>query len=1135
MRRAKPLTRVWVSVLAATALACGSVSAASAASAATPVAASAAGAGQPVIVVLADQHQNLPDTDAMGAARHSAVTASQAPVISALHAAGAKDIHPMNVLNAVAATVSPQEQAALRTDPGVAEVVPDAAIKVIGQPAPPVSPTAAHVTPAGSRSSSAGLPSGACASGSGVQLDPEALQAIHADSDVPGEPTARSLGATGQGVVVGDIAGSIDVNTPELIRADGSHVIADYQDFTGEGGSVESEDLESFLDDGMIAAQGRQVYDLADYTTQPLGHPCLIRLEGVAPQVTLDAYKVYAANDYTTTSAFLEAIDYAVGVDHVNVLNEEAGSFPMPDTSADLIKQANSAAMAAGVTVTVPSYDAGPESTIWSPASQPGVISVGASTTFRSYAQSDTAGYNSIGARGWVSDNISSLSSGGSTEQGRSIDVVAPGDLDWAICTANPAVAPDCLNAAGQPTGVYQSGGTSEAGPLVAGVAALVIQSYRATHGGASPTPQLVDQLITSTADDLGVVGAEQGAGLVDAYRAVEAARSVHTADGSPAPVGDTLLASTDQLDATGNPGATTQLSLRLTNTGRDAQTVSLAGRTLGASRVVDTRTVTLHDGDPSYQDAYGLTHNVARFTFTVPPGADRLDANIAYPGSSSQQPVDLTLLNPSGQLNGYSLPQGDGNHGHIDLRAPAPGRWTAVITDFLGSPASGPAGYTGPVTFAATVSSFHAFGTVTPSRVTLAPGASTAVRVAAPLPAQAGDLSASLAIDSPQAGPSSVPMTLRSVVPVHDGTGGFTADVVGGNGRGYVPAQTLFYEVNVPKGQPALDVRLALAGDSTDAFTAYLVSPDGQNPARSGNRVLVGPPGADQTVLSTSAARLHVLAPDAGTWTLIVSFSNPVTGDALSTRLDGTVDFAPVTASTVGLPTAGVLPAGRSHLVSVIVRNNSSAVESYFLDARLDQQATMPLSSFTPSSGLTLPLSVSAPEPQWIVPTGTSQLVATAESTAPVMFDFSPANGEPDLGSTASGDDAYGSYAMPDLTQGDWDIVPQPDGPFGAGAAASSVASLGLTATAPAFDPSASSPSGDLWQLGLNPNASFSPVVVQPGHSATLYLNLTPGGPAGSTVSGDIYVDDTSSLSQNGYTPTGDQLAALPYHYTVG
>ncbi|GAA1973138.1 S8 family serine peptidase [Kitasatospora viridis] len=1125
---------MWGGVLAAAALTLGSMPAAAAAAGVAGAAVSPAAADQRVIVVLADQHQNLPDTRAAAAARGSAVAASQAPVIGALHAAGARDVHAMSVLNAVAATVSARQEAALRAAPGVAEVVPDAAIKLRGRPAGP-GPSATPGGAPGGPQPPVAPPPGACAPAGGVQLDPEAIEAVHADSDDPQARTARSLGATGKGVTVGDIAGSIDVNTPELVRADGTHVIADYKDFTGEGGAVESEDLESFLDDGMIAAQGRQVYDLADYTAHPLAQPCRIRLEGVAPQVTLDAYKVYAANDYTTTSAFLEAIDYAVGTDHVDVLNEEAGSFPMPDISADLIKQANADAMAAGVTVTVPSYDAGPENTIWSPASQPGVISVGASTTFRSYAQADSAGYDGIGARGWVSDNISSLSSGGATEQGRSIDVVAPGDLDWAICTADKTIAPDCLNAQGRPTGVYQSGGTSEAGPLVAGVAALVIQAYRDAHGGATPTPQLVDRIVTGTADDLGVVAAEQGSGLADAYRAVEAARSVRTADGAPQPVGDTLLADTDQLDATGNPGGTAPFSLNLTNTGRDPQSVSLTARTLGPNRPVDSRTVTLADGGPTYLDASGLTHNTARFTFTVPAGADRLDANIAYPGTSSRQAADLTLLDPNGRLTGYSLPQGNGNHGHVDLRAPAPGEWTAVITDFLGKPVTGPAGYTGPVGFAATVASFHALGAVSPSRVVLAPGASTTVRLSVPLPAQPGDESASLVIDSPQSGASSVPMTLRSVIPVHGGVGRFGADVIGGNGRGQVPAQTLFYQVNVPAGQSALDVRLALDGGATDPFTAYLVAPDGGNPARAGNQVLVGAPGANQAVVASSAARLHVLTPAAGSWTLIVTFDNPVTGNALSTRLEGTVDFAPAAASATGVPTGGVLAAGTSHLVAVTVHNDSTAVESYFLDARLDQRATVPLSSFTPSSGLALPLAATAPAPQWIVPTGTSQLVATADSTAPVMFDFSPVNGGPDLASTPDGNAAYGSYAAPELTQGDWDIVPQPSGAFGAGAAPASVASLGLTATTRAFDPAASSPSGDLWELGVHPAASFNPVVVQPGQSTTLYLNVVPSGPAGSTVSGDIYLDDSSSLSQNGYTPTGDQLLAFPYHYTVG
>jgi hypothetical protein len=858
--------------------------------------------------------------------------------------------------------------------------------------------------------------------------------------------------------------------------------------------------------------------------------PCLIRLEGVAPGVTLDAYKVYGENDYTTTSAFLEAIDYAVTVDHVNVLNEEAGSFPMPDTSADLIKSANAAAIAAGVTITVPSYDAGDQNTIWSPASQPGVIAVGASTTFRSYAQTDTDGYDSIGATGYVSDNISSLSSGGATEQGRSISVVAPGDLDWMICTANATVAPDCTNTLGKPSPIVQQGGTSEAGPLVAGVAALVIQAYRSAHGGASPTPALVDELIESTADDLDVVGAEQGSGLVDAYRAVEAALSVHTGDGSPKAVGNTLIASADQFDATGAPGSVQHFTTRLTNTGSSTQTVSLGARTLGASNVVETKAVQLADTDPTFLDQYGYTNNYLKVQFTVPRGEDRLDANIAWPGEG-QAPVNLALLDPSGKFTAYSLPNGNGNHGHVDVHNPVPGLWTAVVSDVVSSQG----GYTGSVQFDAAVSKFQSFGQVSPSTVTLHPGQSTTVSMTAKNQSQAGDLSASLTFKSPRSGSSSIPVTLRTEIAVNHGSGSFTADIQGGNGRGYVPAQSEFYVVNVPKGEPALDVKLDLGNAETDPYYAYLFAPDGENPARASNQTPEGT-GSNQTTVATSGTELHTLDPEAGQWTILVSFTNPVTGDALDTPLYGQVSFAPNAATAKGVPQGGVLASGKPVTVKVTVHNGSQGIESYFLDPRLNQYVTTPLVSITPTGDLTLPLTYEDAEPQWIVPTQTEQLGAAVTSTAPVQFDTSPYNGEPDIGSTAVGDDAYASYAAPDITQGDWDIVPQPTGPFGATSAApSSTASLSITAVTQAFNTDATSASGDLWETGVDASAAFSPVVVQPGASATLTLTLTPSAAAGTPVSGVLYLDDYSALSNNGYSPTGDELAAFPYHYTVG
>src|SRR2546429_471205 len=64
--------------------------------------------------------------------------------------------------------------------------------------------------------------------------EPEALQSTRTAFDGPEVPSAQEL-APGKGVTVAFIADGLDPNLTDFTRADGSKVIVDYQDFSGEG------------------------------------------------------------------------------------------------------------------------------------------------------------------------------------------------------------------------------------------------------------------------------------------------------------------------------------------------------------------------------------------------------------------------------------------------------------------------------------------------------------------------------------------------------------------------------------------------------------------------------------------------------------------------------------------------------------------------------------------------------------------------------------------------------------------------------------------------------------------------------------------------------------------------------------
>jgi hypothetical protein len=1109
-----------------------------------------------VIVFLKDEPSIVSPARSALATRSSQIASSQAGLVSELSQVHATNVTAYRLVNAVAATVSPAEETRLKANPQVAQVIPDALIQ--GPSASAEQPDAAAKT-----AKIKPLP-GACLPHGKVELEPEALQVTGVQSQSKTAKTARSLGFTGSGVKVAYMADGIDTTNVNFIRANGKSVFTDYKDFTGDGTGVPSgAGGEAFLDANSIAGQGRHTYNVQNFGTHKLTEPCNIRIEGVAPGVTLEGLRVYGFNNYGTTSGFLDAINYATVVDPVNVLNESFGGNEIPDTSVDAVKEFDDAAVAAGVTVVVSSGDAAPDTdTIGSPATDPNVIGVGASTDFRAYAMSDYLNADTFARTGWLNDNISEISSSGFDETGGGVDLVAPGDSSFTSCQPNLANFPDCTNLAGKASAVQLTGGTSQSSPLTAGTAALVIQAYRKTHAGATPSPSLVKQIITSTATDVHAAGQDQGAGLLNAYKAVQLAESIGKGHH-----GSTLLTTVaspagsrpGQIDVQGLPSTATSTLVKVTNEGTSTQTVHLSGRALGAPEHAQTGSVILSQSKSKHLvnnegngDDYDLVH------FNVSRGQNRLNATIAYPFTQAQDnwcfvlgnpcgaAVELELISPSGKLAATSLPQGLAETGSVIVTNPQRGRWTMVLS----SPFSHGAlrGADGRVHWSVSTQKFARFGSVSKSSMKLTPGQTRSFTFAVSTPHSAGDADGSVVVSSP-GGTSTIPVLLRSYVRAGaSGGGSFSGSQNGGNGRG--PGQFAYYQFRVGSGNPDISASVKLANDDFNLVDTFLVNPQGQVEGSGSNEYV----NSSNSISEGLTAASFAVNAQPGTWTLLVNFADAVGGDKTANAYSGHISLT-AGASASGVPTGTIAPAGQTF--PVVVTNHGSTPEDFFLDPRLTG-AQVSYALVQPSGGVSstqVPMPITSQPlvtPDWLVPTESSSVTASAtvapippaSTTTPIAFDFGPYLGDPDVPSftpaTAAGSttpSATESSVTGPITPGLWNVNPAPAAPDGFTSADTTpeTATFSASVQTQPFDSTVASDVGDLWQEAVDASAQFGILTIAPGKSATIQVTVTPTGPAGSVVSGTLYVDDFTYIQLPATDPVGSELAAIPYSYTVG
>jgi hypothetical protein len=228
-------------------------------------------------------------------------------------------------------------------------------------------------------------------------LEPEALQLMNVAFQDGAQPGASDL-ADGSGVIVAFLADGLDINNPDC-RRNGSSIFSDYADFTTEGPDAPTDGAEAF---GDASARGAGAGGLRPLAGRQSGAPAApgVQCASARRRARSEPGRAQGFGQTTQplTSYLLQAIERAVTIDHVDVIDQSFGASPFPDPATDPIALADNAAVAAGVVVVAGSDEAGTTRTAGSPSDDAGVIGVGATTSLRCPSPIATGSRRSKGA-----------------------------------------------------------------------------------------------------------------------------------------------------------------------------------------------------------------------------------------------------------------------------------------------------------------------------------------------------------------------------------------------------------------------------------------------------------------------------------------------------------------------------------------------------------------------------------------------------------------------------------------------------------------------------------------------------------------------------------------------------------------
>jgi hypothetical protein len=213
----------------------------------------------------------------------------------------------------------------------------------------------------------------------------------------------------------------------------------------------------------------------------------------------------------------------------------------------------------------------------------------------------------------------------------------------------------------------------------------------------------------------------------------------------------------------------------------------------------------------------------------------------------------------------------------------------------------------------------------------------------------------------------------------------------------------------------------------------------------------------------------------------------------------------------------------------TISVTNTGAKQKDFFVDARLATRSPVALAGATPLT-VQLPLLAGQPAPSVLVPTDTDQLTIVATATAPVLMHVAHVLNGPQAEGVSVGDVSIAMHGAPEVASGPWTAFPTEVGPFGDTTAPAVPVSVAAVADTNGFDPSVAASSGDVWRRAVDPSAAYTPLTLAPGQSGTIMVTFTPSAPAGAVVRGTLELDTFDSL-----TSMGDEVASIPYAYTVG